>query len=544
MTRLLHWSGDQMRTATLVVASAILAVIAVVFSYAGRNLAILVADGVVGLVILVSGVVAWERRRPSRVGPLMGVAGLAWFAGAFVPELRFLHRGPLVHLHLTYPTGRLNWWLVRVVVVVAYVVSVIEALTLNPTLTLALAALVGVVAVAAYFRTSGTARRAGVPALLAALAFAGVLGLGVVNRLAGWRADRAVLWIYGVVVAGAVLVLLVDLLRGRWGEAVVRDLVVDLGGHEDTGTLRDEMARALGDPSLVLGYWLAEEDRYIDDTGRAVDVGTAGHGRVVTALEDGRSRPLAVLVHDEAVLDDPVLVRDVAAAARLAISNARLKAQARERVVELAASRQRIVVAGDAQRRRIQSEIRNRVESHLSDASVLLQHLKTATNGPERELLDELDGELTAARVELEDLAGGLHPTALTELGLAAALNTIQVPPGMRLDRRIANMRLPESVEAAVYYLCSEAVVNAVKHATATTVSVRVDVGDGWVEATVTDDGVGGADPSRGSGLRGLVDRVEAMGGVIRIQSEPGAGTRITASLPTEEQTYDAATRS
>jgi signal transduction histidine kinase len=540
----LRWSGDALHTSLLVVAAAVLAMAAVAFSYDGRNLPLHVADGVVGFVILVSGVVAWERRRQTRVGPLMGFAGLAWFAGAFIPELRFLHRGPLVHLHLTYPTGRLTWWPVKGIVAIAYVVSLVEALTLNAAPTLTLSILVGVVAVAAFLRTSGTARHAGVPALLAALAFAGVLDLGVVNRVAGWRADRAVLWVYGAVVAGAVLVLLVDLVRGRWGEAVVRDLVVDLGGREDTGTLRDEMARALGDPSLVLGYWLAEEGRYVDDTGRAVDVGTPGQGRGVTAVEDGRGGPLAVLVHDEAVLDDPVLVRDVAAAARLAISNVRLKAQARERVSELAASRQRIVLAGDAQRRRIQGEIRNRVESHLGDAAALLRQLQAETNGSDREVLEELDGELTAARVELEDLAGGIHPTALTERGLAAALNTIQVPPSMRLDRKITHIRLPETVEAAVYFVCSEAVVNSVKHATATTVSVEVDVSDRLAEVTVTDDGVGGADPSRGSGLRGLVDRVEAMGGVIRIQSEPGAGTRITASLPTEEQTYDAATRS
>lgn len=541
MRRLLPWSGDQSRTPTLTAAAAILTVTAVVFSYDGRNLALYVADGVVGFVILVSGAMAWQRRRQSRVGPLMGVAGLAWFAGAFIPELRLLHRGSLVHLHLTYPTGRLTWWPVRVIVIAAYAVSLVEARTLNNALTLTLAVLVAVVAVAAFLRTSGTARHARVPALVAALAFAGVLGLGVVNRLAGWRADRAVLWAYSVVIAGAVLVLLIDLLRGRWGDAVVRDLVVDLGGHEDTGTLRDELARALGDPSLTLGYWLAEERRYVDDAGQAVEVGTPGEGRVITAVEDG-NQPLAVLVHDAAVLDDPVLVADVASAARLAISNARRKAQARERVAELAASRQRIVVAGDAQRRRIQSEIRNRVESHLSDAALLLQRLQAETNGSARVVLDELDSELATARAELDDLASGIHPAALTEGGLAAALNTIRVAPRIRLERRISDVRLPEAVEAAVYFVCSEAVANAVKHAAATTISMRVGVSDGRVEVTVTDDGIGGADPSRGSGLRGLVDRVEALGGVMTVESPPGGGTRITASLPTEGQANDAVT--
>jgi signal transduction histidine kinase len=529
----LHWSVDTVRTPLLVAVSAALTVVVVIFSYDGRNLAFHVADGVVGLVILSSGVVAWERRSQSLVGPLMGVAGLAWFVGAFLPELRFLHRGSLVHLHLTYPTGRFAWWPVRVIVVAAYAASVAEAATANTTLTLALSVLVAAVAVAAFLRTSGTARYAGVPALVAALAFAGVLGLAVVNRLAGWRADRAVLWIYGAVVAGAVLVLVVDLLRGRWGEAVVRDLVVDLGGQNDTGTLRDELSRALGDPSLILGYWLDEEGRYVDDIGKTVEIGTPGAGRVVTSVGDG-DEPLAVLVHDAATLDDPVLVGDVAAAARLAISNARLQAEARERVAELAASRQRIVAAGDAQRRRIQSEIRNQVERHLADAAELLGQLQEESNGSAKELLDELDGELKAARAELEDLAGGIHPKALSEKGLTYALNTIQVPPGMRLEKRISDIRLPEAVEAAVYFVCSEAVANTVKHSAATDVSLRVTLVDGRVKVTVEDHGIGGADPTRGSGLRGLADRVEALGGDLHVESSKGEGTRITASLPTE----------
>ncbi len=176
-----------------------------------------------------------------------------------------------------------------------------------------------------------------------------------------------------------------------------------------------------------------------------------------------------------------------------------------------------------------------------------LRGLEAGFRGVERfcrEVLDELEGELTAARVELEDLASGIHPSTLTDGGLAAALTTIQVAPGMRLEQDVPNVRLPEAVEAAVYFVCSEAVANAIKHATATVVSLMISVSDGRVDVAVTDDGVGGADPSRGSGLRGLVDRVEALGGVITVESPPGGGTRITALLPTEEQANDAVTRS
>jgi hypothetical protein len=216
---------------------------------------------------------------------------------------------------------------VKVTVAGAYLTAAVEAFARDDGVALALAGLVAAAAGVAYLRTSGTARRAGVPALVAALALAGALALGAVSRLAGWEVDRGILLAYDAVVAGAVLVLLGDLLRGRWADAVVTDLVVDLGGRADTGTLRDELGRALGDRTLVLGYCLPDEARYADDAGSPVDPDAAGAGRVVTPIEaDGE--PVAVLVHDAAVLDDTDLVEAVAAAARLAVSNARLQADA------------------------------------------------------------------------------------------------------------------------------------------------------------------------------------------------------------------------
>jgi len=235
-----------------------------------------------------------------------------------------------------------------VTVVAAYVDAVIQPIARNDVLTLVLASLVAATALDGYLRSSGTARRAGTPALGAALAFAGVLAFGAIQRLAGWDADRQALWAYEVVIACLTVVLLVDLLRGRWAEAVVTDLVIDLGRQADTGTLRDELGRALGDRSLVLGYWLPEETRYVDDVGRPVELPEPGAGRAVTPIaNDGE--PVAVLVHDPAVLQDTPLVEAVASTARIAVSNARLQAEVRARVLELAASRRRIIEAADAQ---------------------------------------------------------------------------------------------------------------------------------------------------------------------------------------------------
>jgi signal transduction histidine kinase len=515
----------------LLPAAAGLAVVAEWAAYGpGEEIGLVVIDGAVGFVLLSAAAVAWHRRPDSLVGPLMGLAGLTWFAGNFWPSMLFLHRGPLVHLHLSYPTGRLRWWPAKATVAGGYLTAGVDAFARNDGVTLVLAALVAAASGVAYRRTSGTARRAGIPALVAALAFAGVLALGAANRLAGWEADRGVLLAYDAVVAGVVLVLLADLLRGRWADAVVTNLVVDLGGRADTGTLRDELGRALGDPRLVLGYWLPDEGRYVDDAGRPVEPDAAAPGRAVTPIEHN-GEPVALLVHDAAVLDDSGLVEAVAAAARLAVSNARLQADARERVVALAASRRRIVEAADAQRRRLVGELSDGVQRRLDAAARLLDDVRQV-DGPAADLLNEVGGELRNARADLAEFARGIHPRALTEGGLAAALPALAERAGVPVRLTLSSGRLPPAIEAAVYFLCSEALTNVAKYANARQVAVAVGRSDDLVKAIIEDDGVGGADPTSGSGLRGLADRVEALGGRLDIESPTGAGTRLAATLP------------
>jgi signal transduction histidine kinase len=514
----------------LIAAAAGLAVAAEWVSYdPGSDLGLVVADGAVGFVLLGAAAVAWDRR-DSLVGPLMGLAGLTWFAGNFWPSLLFLHRGPLVHLHLSYPTGRLRWWPAKATVVAAYLTATIETAARSDGTTIVLAVLVAAAAWIGYLRTLGTARRAGIPALVAALAFAGVLVLGAAGRLTGWGADTSMLWTYDLVVATVVMVLLVDLLRGRWADAVVTDLVIDLGGRADTGMLRDELGRALGDPSLVIGYWLPDERRYVDDAGRTVEPGITLPGRVVTPIEDN-GEPVAVLVHDDAVLDDPGLVDSVAAAARLAVSNARLQAGARERVAALAASRRRIVEAADVQRRRIVGELAEAVETRLDAANRLLEEVR-ADDEPASALLDAVVAELRDARTELTEFAQGIHPRALTEGGLGTALPALVRRSGLQVELNVQPGRLAPPIEAAVYYACSEALTNVAKHARARRVAIEIRWPRDQVTVIIEDDGVGGADAKMGSGLRGLVDRVEALGGRVEVDSQPGLGTRVEATLP------------
>ena len=504
-------------------------------SYREGDLGLVVADGVVGLVLVTCGVVAWERRGESRVGPLMALAGFAWFAGNLGQGALYLHRGPLVHLHISYPTGRLRRRLAQATVAAAYIDAAIEPIARNDVVTLILAALVATAAADVFLRASGTARRAGIPALAAALAFACVLGLGAVQRLAGWNADREVLWAYDIVIACLAGVLLVDLLRGRWAEAVVAELVVDLGKRADTQTLRDELGRALGDRSLVLGYWLPEEGRYVDDAGRPVELPEPGAGRAVTPIaHDGE--PVAVLVHDEAVLEDPALVEAVSSAARIAVSNARLQAQVRARVLELAASRRRIVEAADAQKRGLEGELRAGAEHRLGRVATLLEETRADMDGPAAVSLEEVEEELRGARAELRDFARGIHPSALTEGGLAAALPALTIRAGADVQLAVSVGRLDPTVEAAVYFLCSEALANVGKYAEASQVTIDVARLDEHVVVSIEDDGIGGADTSRGSGLRGLADRIEALGGQLFVRSPVGGGTRLDATIPIDMQ--------
>jgi signal transduction histidine kinase len=504
-------------------------------SYREGDFELVVADAAVGLVLVTCGVAAWERRAESRVGPLMALAGFAWFAGNFGQGALYLHRGPLVHLHISYPTGRLRRRLAQATVALAYIDAAIEPIARNDVVTLVLAALVAAAAADVFLRASGTARRAGIPALAAALAFASVLALGAGQRLAGWDADRQVLWAYDIVIACLAVVLLVDLLRGRWAEAVVADLVVDLGQRADTLTLQDELGRALGDRSLVLGYWLAEEGRYVDDAGEAVELPEPGATRAVTPITDGGA-PLAVLVHDPAVLEDTGLVEAVASAARIAVSNARLQAEVRARVFELAASRRRIVEAADVQRRHLERELREGAEQRLVRVERLLVGANEAADERAAEQLAEIEGELRRARAELRDFAQGVHPSALAEGGLRAALPQFAGRAGIPVELEISVGIVPPAVEAAVYFVCAEALANAAKHAEASGVTISVSQSGGRMFLTLVDDGVGGADPGKGSGLRGLADRVEALGGQLSIRSPMGGGTRLDATIPVDTQ--------
>ncbi|MGW7380516.1 sensor histidine kinase [Streptomyces sp. NPDC054794] len=475
---------------------------------------------------------AWTGRHHSRVGLLMAMAGACWFLGSAFPGLVFLHRGPLVHLHLSYPVGRLHRRPAAVVVLAAYAAAIYEGFVRTPGLTVGLSALVVAAALDVFARTSGPARRAGRSALAAALVFAGVLALASANVLLEWGADRTVLLVYDAAVCLVVSWLTVDLLYGRWTEATVSDLVTQLGRRSDTEGLQAQLARALGDPGLTLGYWVPWQQAYFDETGQPLNVAQRAAGRVTTTVE-GDGEPVAVLIHDRAILDDPQLVRGAVAALRLTVANARMRAEARARMAELAASRRRIVEAADAQRRALEAELATGAQRHLGQARLHLAALDAEAGKELRAVLREVLDEVATALVELAQFAQGVRPQSLTSGGLGAALPLLADRAGLPVSVAVGVGRLPPPIEAAAYFVCAEALTNVAKHAAATSASVEVVAEAGDVVVRVTDDGRGGAD-ANGSGLRGIADRVEALGGSITVGGGAAGGTLLMARIPAE----------
>jgi signal transduction histidine kinase len=491
------------------------------------------ADAVVGLVLVACGVVASERRIESHTGLLMTSAGFAWLTGSLVPVALFWHRGPVVQLCLTFPTGRLGRRLATVSVVAAYATGLVRPIASNDAITLGVAALVALAAADAFVGTSGPTRRSGLVAMASALAYAGTLAADALTRFADVASKDATLLIYDVIVASIALVLLLELLFGRWTEGTVADLVVALGERTGAGTLRDQLARALGDPRLVVGYWIGERGGYVDDLGRPVELPEADEGRVVTEIGADHEQ-LAVLVHDAATVSDPQLVASVAAAARVGVANVRLRAEIQGRLSEVAASRRRIVEAVDAQRRRLQRELSAGAQGRLDGVRRLVEDARCHAAAVHAAEFDELEAEIRAAQAELRDFAQGIRPAALDLGGLAAALPELAARAPAPVELRLDVGRVPPAVEAAVFFVCSEALANVAKHSHARQASIAVGLRNGVVVASVTDDGVGGVDPTRGSGLRGLADRVEALGGRIDLEDRTSGGTVVTVAIPVD----------
>jgi signal transduction histidine kinase len=311
----------------------------------------------------------------------------------------------------------------------------------------------------------------------------------------------------------------------RRAERFLADVRAGRAEPEQVGRV---LAEAAGVDRVELYFWLPDGAVFAD-AGGTEHRELPADGREQTPVCSG-AQQLGVVLH--APSDRPALLRAVLETLGLAIEIARLRVEVRRQLARVRDSRARIVAATHAERRRIERNLHDGAQQRLVSVGLTLRHVqhRMSPHG-DAALLDAAVAELHAAIEELRELARGLGPAALDH-GLATALADLaaRAPLPVHLDAAVE--RLPGDVEAAAYFLASEAVTNVVKHANATAVSLSAGRENGCLRIVVADDGVGGAGLRPGSGLAGLADRVDALGGRLEIDSPPGVGTRVRAELP------------
>ncbi|MGZ8647697.1 MAG: sensor histidine kinase [Solirubrobacteraceae bacterium] len=575
----LHRALVAIALAGLVAGAASVAVIAA-SDHAPQPGATIAIGLVIGWSFIGTGLFAWWRRPDNRFGAMMTGVGFLSLLGAATSanEPVVFTVGVLTcnlffvlfaHMVLAYPHNRLERRWHQRLIAAAYVLAVVGPLPqllwgfsermcegcpesplfiaeneglrigLNAAVSVIGAAFtVAVVSILLRRRRDATPpqRRAMAPVLwsavtililLAAALGSDALGVARVTDVLGWlslMAFASVPWVF-----------LIGLVRTRVaGAGAVSELLLRLGEEPGTGSLRCRLGQALGDDSLQLAFWLDDKGRWVDADGHTVEL-PAGGARAWTAVEL-EGRVVGAIVHDVTLTQEPELLRSVAAAAGLAMENERLQAQLRARVEELRASRDRIVEASTAERRRLERNLHDGAQQRLVALSLTMRLAQVNVHkdpAKAEAMLAAAHDELTLALGELRELARGIHPAVLSDRGLGAALEALAGRAPIAVDlANVPEERLPEPIEAAAYFVVAEALTNVVKYAHASQATVSVERNNGHAVVEIADDGIGGADPDRGSGLRGLADRVSALDGRMRLDSPAGAGTRLRAEIP------------
>ncbi|CAN5514000.1 hypothetical protein BH24CHL9_BH24CHL9_12890 [soil metagenome] len=521
-------------------------------------------DLLTGLVMAACGAIGVGRRPASLVGPLFLLGAVAWFAGTllepprgvstvFPPSAAFLYRGFLAHALVTFPSGRPADRVEWIAVGLGYVTALLAPLWHRPIWGFALVGLLVAVTWRAHRRARGWPKAARRDALGVAVLFAAtvvVLTAGKAIGLPYPLSDAMTIGFHLVVMAGVVR-LTARLARSDQHE--LTDLVVELGERPST-TLGGELGELLGDPTIRVALWSESRQAYVDELGPQlvpqIAAPRAGETRI-----DQDGRPLALVTHQPGTLDDPGIRRAVSDAIRLAAANARLRSRVRAQVEQLAASRRRLIVAGDDEGERLARRVHEGAIRHLEAVGARLRAAAAAAaiSGPDSTVSGEGEKQaaVTRAAVErsqrrleraLDDLHGfalGLGPrraVAGFRDGLAGLAQESPIP----VDLQVEADRLPDALATDAYLVCAEALANIAKHARASRVRVEVITADRELRLRVSDDGVGGATIHGGAGLRGLADRVASLDGSLVIDSHPDRGTIVTARWPLDQRMAEA----
>src|SRR5713226_7144452 len=541
--------------------------------YPSRTWSSVLVDIVPGSSFVLAGLIAWSLRPRNRVGLLMiGVGvGLLTVDAALQDrvgrvwqpaEVLLVFVSPLwavvlIHLLLAFPGGRLVSRLDRVVVRSYYAVVPLAALLAviagypvlgqisQPVFDLKVPAagsiylaclVIGSALVIRRWFLGGHARRRSMsPVFWPMVPITVFFLLSTVAVLGGSVTVLAA--VFPLLLVALPVGCLIGLLRTELDMSSVGGLVVKLSGGLAPEQLQPALAQALHDPSLEVAYWLPAQEWFADLEGRRIELPTADAERAVSVLGDPTS-PVAALVYDSSLVDEGQLVDTAAAAVHMALQNARLQVQLRAQLEEVRQSRARLVEAADGERQRVERDLHDGAQQQLVTLLLSLQDTKAEamrhSDSETAALIDANISELRQALDELRELARGIHPTILTQAGLVPAIRSLteRCPIPVDVTGDLGDARLAPALEAALYFVVSEAITNAVKYSNGQRMCVSLGRHSGFAVVEVSDDGVGGADLSVGSGLRGLTDRVAAVGGRLIIKSDYTGGTTIHAEVP------------
>jgi signal transduction histidine kinase len=539
------------------------------YAFAGDSAAGAVAELAAGYALIAVGVVSWARRGQRHFGALLAIGGVAWFVAewnnpeigsspAFTAGLLLFAAAPpiVANAALAYPARRLGR-LDRLCVALAYtgaliVLGLLPALAFDPASAgcaqcpangllvhaspdlvddlnrigvqfgLAWAAILVAVLAVRLFSASQAVRRQVWPVLGPAIAYMALVAVDFAHALdRGFVGNDASDVDLRLAQAGSLLALACGVawnwVRARRTRGELARVVVDLAASPAPGGLRDALRRALGDPSLELAYPVAD-GRLVDLRGRAANL-----DEPVTALaRDGRE--VARVSHRPGLFDDPGIVEELAAAARLALENERLRAEAGAQLEDLRASRARVIATGDAERRRLERDLHDGAQQQLVALAFSLRLARPGLGAEVDARLEEADGELRAALEELRELANGIFPAVLADAGLAAALEALaeEAPIPVEISP-LPEARFDPSVEAAAYFLVAE----TVRGGGAGALTISAARRDGRLVVDVGCDGVPGD-------LSDLEDRVGALDGSLKVVREHDRRVRVTAEIPCE----------
>ncbi|MGW5456013.1 sensor histidine kinase [Nocardia sp. NPDC003979] len=530
----------------------------------------------VGIVVLVTGIAVWIRLPSPRVGRLIVLGSALYYVQFFRAADGFLFTfgfcmayawtAVAAHVLLTWPTGRLGDTIDRVFIAVAYpaaigtqvvrylvdrprspwALHVDQSGTLWGTIGSASAAVLFLVAIGLAVRRWLSSPVRYLPsgpvsvgiALAASVKFAeavaSVVSTSFFPRLAlGW------LFTVTTMILMPVLYLVTWLYR-KFGHRRVIDLLLSL--QDDVATLTDPLSlqralsRTLGDSTLLVAY-RQDSGGYVDVHGRPVTVEDSRPGRAITPLRRGEAI-IAVIEHDAVLMERRELIDAALAAVGLAVENTRLYAVLQAQVEQIRASRLRLTQTAFEERQRIQRDLHDGAQQRFFVVLMLLDRAqRLLPTGPDfsadvHDSLHRAHAELTEALRGLRNLVQGIYPTDLAEHGLATAVSNLVDQAPTPVDFAITETRWARHIEMTAYFVISEALANAYKHADATSVRVDVASRDHCLVTTISDNGRGGVEHNGGLGLASLRNRVDAVGGTLAIHSPHGGGTTLTATFP------------